>query len=89
MKNEFDNDSIFFKTFVGEFVQVVSAVGQEPIEIYGYLLHADNDYYYLGAGLARIDAAVKKSGVNIIQVDDGLDKVLKDLKKPEAPEGLM
>lgn len=89
MNNEFDDsDSIFFRSFVGEFVQVVSTVGTEPIEIYGYLLHADNDYYYLGAGLDRIDAAVKKDGVNIIQVDDGIDKELKELKKP-APEGIM
>lgn len=64
------DDELFFRNFVGEFVQVVSAIGNEPIEINGFLLHKDSDYLYLGATLDKIDAVVRCDSIVIIQVND-------------------
>lgn len=87
-----EQDEIFFRNFIGEYVQVMATIATEPIEIYGYLLHKDETNFYLGAGIERIDAMIRIDSVTVIQVADETKQVhplIMDLKAPTEPEGIM
>lgn len=89
MSNE--QSDIFFRSFIGEYVQIMSTVANEPVELYGYLLHKDESFFYVGAGIERIDAAVRVESVNIIQMADeakAVHPLIMELKTPLKPEGV-
>lgn len=78
-KEEF---TLFFNTFVGEFVQITtgmmtkeqidteqgSAIAEGPVILGGYLLDEDDKYYYLGPTPDGITDAIKKVTVKHIQI---------------------
>jgi hypothetical protein len=74
--------SLFFQTFVGEFVEVTTdimiktqidteegiALQESPLSIQGFLLDEDDKYYYLGSGPGEIEHAVKIENVKAIGI---------------------
>ena len=79
---ERNEESLFFLTFIGEYVQVTSnlmtkkqietdeGVGilETPITIVGYLLDEDDKYYYMGGRPDSVSDAIKKTSVKMIQI---------------------
>ena len=86
MSNQQDDTNLFFSNFFGEYVQVISAIGNEPIEVNGFLLHKDEEYLYMGSSLDRIDAVVRCDSVVIIQVNEEgmIHPALEELGDPES-----
>lgn len=94
-KKEKEKDSIFFYTFVGNYVEVVGAFynqNQEvPLSIQGYLLDQDDEYYFLGDHPHNITHAVKIESVRYIAIysdDDQYKKVLVEMCPPETDEDI-
>lgn len=80
----------FFLTFIGEFVEIVGSFFHEkvevPINIQGYILDTDNNYYYIGDSPEEITSAIRKDSVIYIQIlknVDPLEEVLRDWEVPE------
>lgn len=89
--------TVFFDTFIGEFVDVISDLVEtqrretdqgitemmKPLIIKGYVLDIDNDYVYLGETPNQVTYAVNKSTIKIITLAmDELDERLVNLPDP-------
>jgi len=79
------DEEIFLRAFSGEYVQVISGIGDEPITVNGFLLHKDATYVYLGASLEKIDAVVRCDSIVLIQIDgdNGVHPILAEMELPE------
>ena len=75
--------STFEKAFIGQFVMVVTNMTQNasvsndegliesaeiPVTMTGFLIDADNDYYYLGNTPDEVLTAIKKEMINQISL---------------------
>jgi hypothetical protein len=79
---EVNVSSPFFLSFFGQRVKVLTNIFQSfsvntaegiaqeslPISIMGYILDADDQYYYIGATPHEIRQAIKKDSVSVIEV---------------------
>src|SRR5574343_512079 len=82
------SNDLFFMTFVGEFVSVLSTMEHTammqteegmveetaPMILQGYMLDMDEEYYYLGETQMNVSRAIKKSSVNAIEITDRKDE---------------
>jgi hypothetical protein len=79
---KYEELSLFFQTFVGEYVQVTTdimvksqleseegvIIQETPLVFQGFLLDEDSKYYYLGEGPGEIANAVKIDSVKGISI---------------------
>lgn len=84
--------SIFFDTFIGEYVEVLTKIittkreetedrliqSNKPIILQGYMLDMDKEYYYLGNASDNIVSAIRKDEVVYVEIVDKKDEL--DLK---------
>lgn len=94
---------LFFQTFVGEYVSIVInmytkvqhdteegvALQESPMNVVGYLLDIDEEYYYLGEEANSIQQAVKKdvvAHIEILQLKTAYDDVLDAMADPETEQ---
>ena len=93
------NNDLFFMTFVGEFVSILSTMDKTamvqteegiveesiPLVFQGYMLDMDDEYYYLGETQREVNRAIKKTSVNAIEIADQHDEFSEILDKAEVP----
>jgi len=94
------NNDLFFATFIGEYVQVVTKLTttftQENEEglithvnniiIDGFLLDQDDLYYYLGQTSDAISSTIKIDDVSIVNISPTPDIFREILDNAEIPE---
>lgn len=80
-------DSIFYKTFIGEYVFLLTAIMtskaevhdeqmievNKPIKLLGYLLDMDSEYYYVGETPNKISQAIKIQDVCHVEIAEFRD----------------
>lgn len=89
MSDNENNEEIvdtFFLAFVGELVGIVYNAGKNAVQLSGYLLDYDDEYYYLGDSEEEITNAIKKNRVIHIQVLDPENEYQQILEELEVPE---
>ena len=90
---------LFFNTFVGEYVEMMTNVksstqmqhedgsiesGEYPWIIHGYLLDEDDDYYFIGINSDSVNSAISKNIVLSVSISEPEEvKILKAIKLPE------
>lgn len=103
MKKKLPQASGFFSIFVGELMALTLklkltgqeasddgsvSMSEEPLQIMGYLLEEDENYYFLGEDPRQATVAVKKDEVMfamVVQPADIEDSVLDGI--PNKPKG--
>ena len=80
----------FFLTFIGELVEVAGSFyhgdTEAAIKIAGFVLDADEEYYYLGDTPDEITQAIRRDRVIYIQILEPVNPYLEKLKQLEIPE---
>lgn len=86
-------NDIFFSTFIGEYVAILAEyetyeISKVPIELVGYLLDMDADYYFIGEYNAiEISSVVARKKVCYIKIiedqKDSATQFLEDMPIPE------
>lgn len=93
------NPSVFFKTFVGEYVTMItniivsaasateeqSSSSHHPMMFQGYLLDEDARFYYLGSS-NEANMVVKKENVLAVEIEENktiLDNILDSVDESE------
>lgn len=91
-KHEFVSDAFFF-SFMGEFVELCGSFfhgeSEATIKLEGYLLDADDTYYFLGDDDQEIVHSIKKDRViwiNIKTIESEYQTILKDMDIPQKEE---
>lgn len=93
VKNKNASD-LFWVTFIGEYVEVLCKFetpdsGRMPLAVQGYMLDADDKFYYIGKNPLEIASAVNKNDVAYVCVIDNIDpavQILENMPVPEAEE---
>lgn len=79
------SSQIFKSIFIGELVEMMaklSANENSPVlQIQGYLLDVDNDYYYLGKDFNEVTDCIKKEIVGHINIIKPIDPIVEILNQ--------
>lgn len=81
-KKKYEEISLFFETFIGEYVELMTtrtietvidteegaAVATIPLTVKGYLLDKDDIYYYIGDGPGQVESGVRITSVDAITI---------------------
>jgi hypothetical protein len=89
-----DISDIFWSTFVGEYVEIAcefetTTSGKLPVALQGYLLDADEEYYFLGKNPIEISSTVKRDKIAYIEIIEDVDQatmILEEMPVPETEE---
>jgi hypothetical protein len=80
----------FFLTFVGELVEIAGSFyhgdQEAAIKITGFVLDADDEFYYLGDTPEEISQAIRRDRVIYIQILEPLNPNLDKLRELQIPE---
>jgi hypothetical protein len=93
-------NEVFFLTFVGEFVSLLtsmvrteSVTAEEgtveetiPLVFQGYLLDADDDFFYLGDTPNEVNKVVKRAVVNALEITRQKDSFSDILDNVDIPD---
>ena len=85
---------LFWGTFIGEYVEVLCKFetpdsGKLPLAVQGYMLDADDRYYYIGQNPLEVTSVINKDDVAYIALIENIDpamQILEDLPLPETDE---
>lgn len=75
---------------LGSIVNPLDGTGL-PLNIQGYLLDYDENYYYVGHNPIEIDSAIKRKDISMISIHEPTDptlEVLQDMPEPETDEDI-
>lgn len=80
----------FFLTFIGELVEIsgsfVDTNTKAVLKLIGFVLDADDEFYYLGDTPEEITQAIRRDKVFYIQILQPINPYLEKLKSLEIPE---
>ncbi len=79
---------VFSSTFIGEYVEIICKTPDTTtkLQVTGFLLDHDADYYYIGQNPIEVHAAVKKEIVEIIYISEETDSATEMLHEMEIPD---
>lgn len=84
-KNPLNNT--FFGSFMGSYVQLAGTYADgELLSIKGYMLDADEEFFYLGPDLEGVTMCVAKRTIDIVSLDGELPEIHDMLKKIDVPK---
>lgn len=80
----------FFLTFIGELVEIAGSFyhgdSEAAIKIAGFVLDADDEFYYLGDSPDEITQAIRRDRVIYIQIMEPFNIHLNALKEFKIPD---